>query len=135
MFKVRFFLFEGGLEIYINGSRYDGYSELTNRSKRIEVNLKVSKRSENCFTVVFKSGSGVEFCEEKQIMTFVVTLSDDYFNQTKGLLGTYNEDPDDDFTLPNGTVLYQNLDSRDIHYLFGLQCKSNWRGETMCSCI
>ena len=86
-------------------------------------NLRAARKTEKCLDVSFKSGTGVQFCVDKGLMTFVVTLSDEYFNKTRGLLGTYNGNPDDDFTLPNGTVLSSNLTSSGIHYGFGLECK------------
>ena len=86
-------------------------------------NLRAARKTEKCLDVSFKSGTGVQFCVDKGVMTFVVSLSDEYFNKTRGLLGTYNDNPDDDFTLPNGTVLSPNSTSIEIHYDFGLACK------------
>ena len=40
-----------------------------------------------------------------------------------GLLGNANGDPDDDFQLPDGTVLSSDLSEEDIYYKFGEQCK------------
>ena len=57
------------------------------------------------------------------MLSFVVTPGDDYKNTTKGLLGTWNDNADDDFTLPDGTVLAPSLTSREIHFRFGLKCK------------
>lgn len=112
--------------MYVNGSLYPNISTLTNITRIIGETLRVSKKSSNssnCVQVVFQSGTGVEFCEDKGLMFFVVSLSLDYLNKTKGLFGTYNRDLDDDFTLPNGTVLSPNITSRDIHFKFGLNCE------------
>ena len=43
--------------------------------------------------------------------------------KTKGLLGTWNGNPQDDFTLPDGTVLSSDASPEDVHYKFGLKCK------------
>ena len=109
--------------MYIDGILYAGYNNLTNISKEIGGNLRAARKNDKCVQVTFKSGSGVDFCEDKGMLTFVVTLDDVYFNKTRGLLGTYNDNPDDEFTLPNGTVLSSSLSSRQIHYDFGLKCK------------
>lgn len=109
--------------MYINGTLYTGYNSLTNVSKEIGGNLRAAKKTANCVEVFFKSGVGVEFCEAKGMMSLVVTLVPEYFNMTNGLLGTYNKDPSDDFTLPNGTALSSNLTSKQIHFDFGLNCK------------
>lgn len=111
------------MELYIDGTLYAGYNDLTSDSKDIGGNLTAARKTDKCLEVTFKSGSRVEFCEDKGMMTFVVTLDDGYFNKTKGLLGTFNDNPDDDFTLPNGTVLSSSLSSSQIHYDFGLKCK------------
>lgn len=111
---------ECGMELYIDGTLFVGYNNLTNVSSDIGGNLR-ARKTENCLDITFKSGTGVQFCVDKCLMTFVVMLSDEYFNKTKGLLGTYNGDPDDDFTLPTGTVLPADLNSSAIHYNFGLK--------------
>ena len=108
--------------LYIDGTLFAGYNNLTNVSSDIGGNLR-ARKTENCLDITFKSGTGVQFCVDKCLMTFVVMLSDEYFNKTEGLLGTYNGDPDDDFTLPTGTVLPADLNSSAIHYNFGLKCK------------
>ena len=109
--------------MYINGTLYAAFNNLTNVSKDIGGSLRAVRRTPSCVEVTFKSGTGVEFCEAKQMLSIVVTLSEDYFNNSKGLLGTYNKNPEDDFTLPNGTVLSPSLTSKQIHYDFGLNCK------------
>lgn len=43
--------------------------------------------------------------------------------QTRGLAGVYNDDPEDDFTTCNGTVLSSNSSAVDIHGEFGM----SWR--------
>ena len=109
--------------MYINSALYSGLDSLTSVSKDIGGNLRAVKNNPGCVEVTFKSGSGVEFCEAKGMMSFVVTLGNEFLNNTKGLLGTYNNNPDDDFTLPNGNVLDPNSNSSTIHYDFGLKCK------------
>ena len=109
--------------MYINGTSYAEFDSLTNISKEIGENLRAAQKNPGCVEVTFKSGSGVEFCEAKGMMSFVVTLSKEFLNNTKGLLGTYNNNPDDDYTLPNGTTLGPNVNSSTIHYDFGLKCE------------
>ena len=70
-----------------------------------------------------KSLTSVKFCEKKEMMSFIVTPGDDYKNTTKGLLGTWNDNPDDDFTLPDGTELPSSLTLKEIHFNFGVKCK------------
>ena len=107
----------------IDSTPYNGYKNLTNRTVEVGRNLSISKPEENCLQVSFPSTSSVQFCEKKEMMSFVVTLGDVLKNATKGLLGTWNDDPNDDFTLPNGTVLPSTSSLKEIHYGFGVKCK------------
>ena len=113
----------GGLDILIDGKNYSGYDKLTNQSVQVGSNLSISKPEKSCLQVSFPSTMSVKFCEKKEMLSFVVTPADDYKNKTKGLLGTWNDDPDDDFTLPNGTVLPSSLSLKEIHFKFGVKCK------------
>jgi len=113
----------GGIDILIDQVNYEDYDKLTNQSVEVGRNLSVSKSEENCLQLSFPSTMSVNFCEKKEMLSFVVTPADVYKNTTKGLLGTWNDDPDDDFTLPNGSVLPSSLSLKEIHFKFGVKCK------------
>ena len=113
----------GGLDILIDSIFYDGYNKLTNRSIDIGGNLSASIPEENCLQVSFPSTTSVNFCEKKEMLSFVVTLGEDFKTTTKGLLGTWNDNPDDDFTSPDGTVFPSSSSLREIHFEFGVKCK------------
>ena len=113
----------GGLDILIDHQNYNGYDKLTNQSVEVGSNLSISKPEKNCLQVSFPSTMSVNFCEKKEMLSFVVTPADDYKNNTKGLLGTWNDETDDEFTLPDGTVLSSSLSLKDIHFKFGVKCK------------
>ena len=112
----------GGFDILIDKEEYDGYDKLTNQSVEVGRNLSVFKSEENCLQVSFPSTMSVNFCEKKEMLSFVVTPADHYKNTTKGLLGMWNDDPDDDFALPDGTVLPSSSSLREIHFGFGVKC-------------
>jgi len=42
--------------------------------------------------------------------------------QLAGLLGNVNGNPDDEFQLPNGTILSSNMSQEEIYYQFGEHC-------------
>ena len=46
-----------------------------------------------------------------------------YRNLTKGLLGNFNGVKDDDFVLPDNTILNSDLTDRQIYEDFGPKCK------------
>ena len=107
----------------IDHAIYSGYNDLTNQSVEIGANISISKPEDNCLEASFPSTTSVKFCEKKEMMSFVVTPGDDYKNTTKGLLGTWNDNPDDDFALPDGTGLSPSLTLRQIHFEFGVKCE------------
>lgn len=117
------FLSSGGMNIRFGQKMYNNYESLTDQTVDVGGNISVSKPEENCMEVYFPSTTSVLFCEKKGMLSIVVTLTNDYKNATKGLLGTWNENPDDDYTLPDGTTLSPTLSSREIHFGFGLKCK------------
>ena len=113
----------GGIDILVDHITYNGYNNLTNTSVNIGGNRSFSKPEENSLEVSFPSTTSVQFCEKKEMLSFVATPGDDYKNTTKGLLGTWNDNPDDDYTLPDGTVLSSSSTLRKIHFEFGVKCE------------
>ena len=117
------FILSGGLHILFGGILYSNFSSLTNQSIEIAGNLSISKLEGDCLEVSFPSTTSVIFCVRKEMLSFVVCPGDDYKNSTKGLLGTWNDNMTDDFTLPDGTVLSPSSTDREIHFGFGVKCK------------
>ena len=56
-------------------------------------------------------------------LSIVFTAPVKFKGNTKGLLGTWNDNPEDDFLRPDGVMLPANATGREIHYDFGLHCK------------
>ena len=72
--------------------------------------------------VITPGGATVMVSLQMSFLQTTMTLSDNYMEETRGLMGVYNGDPSDDFTLPDSTVLSGSLTEAEI-YSFGLQCK------------
>ncbi|OCU02148.1 hypothetical protein XELAEV_18007909mg [Xenopus laevis] len=68
-------------------------------------------------TVMFPSGAGVEVRRREGFLSVNVLLPDDFINQTQGLLGRMNNDPEDDFTFRNGTSLPPNATPVELFQL------------------
>lgn len=70
--------------------------------------------------------------EEVLDITLMLPGTSEY--TTRGLLGVSDGDVNNDFTLPNGTVLDINSTEEEIYYGFGQQCKSVmcWRWSYIC---
>ncbi|XP_051527168.1 sushi domain-containing protein 2 [Myxocyprinus asiaticus] len=65
-------------------------------------------------TVMFPSGAGVEVRGVGGVMSLTVLLPQDFHNNTQGLLGIMNDDPEDDFTSSNGVIIPPNSSAQDI---------------------
>ncbi|KAM3937033.1 sushi domain-containing protein 2 [Leptodactylus fuscus] len=72
-------------------------------------------------TAMFTSGTGVEVKGTGKVLSVNVLLPEEFMNQTQGLMGVMNNNPNDDFTLRDGTVLSPNSTSEQL-FLFG----ANW---------
>lgn len=56
------------------------------------------------------------------ILDFVINLEEPLRGNTRGLLGNFNGDNTDDFTMPNGIPVPSNASDRTIHE-FGQSCE------------
>ena len=83
--------------------------------------------------ITTSSGAALTIGKEMDFLYLGVELSTRFFNSTEGLLGYFDEDPSNDFQLPNGTVLSNTLTEEELYSTFGLQCK--WMGVCVCVCV
>lgn len=113
----------GGLEVLIDGQTFQGFNTLTNVSVFLNGSLSVSRPRNSSFLVTFPSGISVTITEIHGSLSIVFAAPTSFMYNTKGLLGTWNEDQDDDFLKPDGTTLATNATGRQIHFQFGLKCK------------
>ena len=56
-------------------------------------------------------------------LSIQVTSSSSFVNNTLGLLGVNNNDINDDFTRPDGSIIPINSSQEQIYYQFGKLCK------------
>ncbi|XP_035660312.1 protein mesh-like [Branchiostoma floridae] len=73
--------------------------------------------------ISFNSGIGVTVSAQEDMLSIAMNLPLRLRGNTVGLLGKWNEDPTDDLTRPDGTVVPANSSMRDIHNRFGLPCE------------
>ncbi|CAH2296000.1 sushi domain-containing 2 [Pelobates cultripes] len=71
-------------------------------------------------TVMFPSGAGLEVRRRGGSLLISVLLPEVFLNQTEGLLGVMNNDPTDDFTFPNGTILSPDATHEEL-FQFGAE--------------
>ena len=109
----------GGFIVRVNGSEYIPDTEATTLESGITLSYNGS------FEIGTPLGSGVQIKEAANgtFFTFVTAFLSSYENSSFGLSGKWNGNMDDDFTLPDGTVLPINLNDSEIFYKFGEACE------------
>ncbi|KAK0043849.1 multiple epidermal growth factor-like domains protein 11, partial [Biomphalaria pfeifferi] len=83
--------------------------------------LSVTREYSNNKTMVmagFPSGVSIKVYIAAKSLLIEYNVPKDYENLTVGLLGNFNGNTDDEFTLPNGTVLPKNSSEREIYHHF-----------------
>lgn len=57
------------------------------------------------------------------ILSFELSIPEAYYGNTRGLLGVWNGNSEDDFTRPDGTIIPINSSDDIIFHHFGEKCK------------
>ncbi|XP_021509443.1 sushi domain-containing protein 2 isoform X2 [Meriones unguiculatus] len=106
-----------GLEVLLN-------HRVLNFTEQNWMDLKgmfLSVASEDKASIMLSSGAGLEVGIQGPFLSVTVLLPDKFLTHTRGLLGTMNDNPKDDFTLRDGQVLPPNASSQQL-FQFG----ANW---------
>lgn len=108
-----------GLTISVNGARLS----LPEQSEMSFNNVTVSSLGNSTASVLFEGGLMIQAQNRNNFLLIqIASLPATYQNNTKGLLGVWNGDPNDDLQRPDGTVLPPNSTLREIHDSFGELC-------------
>ena len=78
------------------------------------------------------TGIRVRKSANDSLLTIVVAFLPSYQNSSLGLVGKWNGNMDDDFTLPNGNVLPIDMSESEIFYKFGEECELSFPAMTYC---
>ena len=118
---VQFQLLDDKIVALVNGDEVD-FSELSQQEFK---NLTVINKDNRTLSAVLTTGVTITVKENNKIFSDVsITLSDNYYRNTHGLLGQYNGKKDDEFLPRNSTTsLPLNSTIEEIHNKFGLSCK------------
>ena len=136
----------GELILYIGGIEYDlpkgespiivtaagvissdvtgGISSLDNPMTMAMMTEQISVSYDEDDGLLVNTGDGVHVAIAQQ-MTFLrlsIELSENYLDETSGLFGVYNGDPDDDYRNRDGDILVLNTE-QELYQEFGLECK------------
>jgi deleted-in-malignant-brain-tumors protein 1 len=109
------------LIVLVDGERVDFSAVPEQRLSNITIN----DVGNSTYSVRFGSGASLIASKINNILTnILITLPEHYCNITRGLLGQYNGDPNDDLLPRNTTTpLPSNATTEDIHHNFGITCK------------
>jgi hypothetical protein len=109
---------ETGLVVTVGNEPVTTYnSRASIATSDVEVFYNVTTKSA---TASFSSGWAIRVEVSQKMLSLQLAVPDSAKNKVSGLLGTYNDDPTDDFTLPDGTVLAQPLTESEIFTQFGM---------------
>ncbi|KAL3832190.1 hypothetical protein ACJMK2_023853, partial [Sinanodonta woodiana] len=70
--------------------------------------------SSRTITVVFSTDLSLNITVRVKMLAVSVMLPTEYKGKSRGLLGNFDDNPDNDFMFPNGTALSSNATDRDI---------------------
>ncbi|XP_012604777.1 sushi domain-containing protein 2 isoform X1 [Microcebus murinus] len=100
----------GALEVLLN-------QEVLSFAEQSWMDLKgmfLSVAAQDRVSVMLASGAGLEVGIQGPFLSVSVLLPEKFLTHTRGLLGTLNSDPTDDFTLRSGQVLPSSASPRDL---------------------
>ena len=122
---VQFELDQQRLVALVNGETVNFGMLLTQRF----VNVTVSDNGNGTLSADFISGTSIQVTERNGIISdILITIPNEYFNRTRGLLGQFNRNPSDDLRPANSSVpLPLNSSLEMIHYEFGLSCEQFYK--------
>ena len=84
--------------------------------------ISVNQTSPNTVAVTFMSDISVEITAQVGLLSFVVTLPQQFMMDARGLLGNFDGNSTNDFIFRNGTMIPDSSTDREIHN-FGQSCK------------
>ena len=76
------------------------------------------------------SEAGLEVSLQGPFMSVAVLLPEKFLTHTRGLLGTFNDNPADDFTLHSGEALPPSASAREL-FRFGADCERPRQGRVL----
>ena len=77
------------------------------------------------FSIGTPLGNGIRIrrAANGSLLTIVTAFLPSYENTSFGLVGKWNGNVEDDFSLPNGTILPIDMSESEIFHKFGEECK------------
>ncbi|EDV24274.1 uncharacterized protein TRIADDRAFT_14672, partial [Trichoplax adhaerens] len=108
-----------GIDVLVNSTVAFSMDSLLLNESREYTNVDIVKISNQSLAAVFSSGISVEVTMLTEMLTITMNGPEEIKGDTAGLLGTWNDNIDDDFKKPDGTYLDINSTESQIYYDFG----------------
>ncbi|RDD39051.1 Fibrillin-2 [Trichoplax sp. H2] len=108
-----------GIDILVNRTISFNMDSLSENETREFNNVDVTRLSNITVAAIFTSGVSMEVTLLTQMLTIAFNGPDEIKGITSGLLGTWNDNINDDFKRPNGSYLNINSTESQIFYNFG----------------
>ena len=108
-----------GVTVYIKGTRVSFLEE----QEQDFGSFAVVHQLNGTANVTFTNGVVLSVTGSNEILNLILTVPNTFKNHTKGLLGTWNGNPDDDFLTSSGTTLPSNSTEEELFHNFGQTCE------------
>ena len=108
-----------GVTVYIKGTRVSFLEE----QEQDFGSFAVVHQLNGIANVTFTNGVVLSVTGSNEILNLILTVPNTFKNHTKGLLGTWNGNPDDDFLTSSGTTLPSDSTEEELFHNFGQTCK------------
>ena len=108
-----------GVSVYISGTRVSFLEE----QEQDFGSFSVCHQLNGTANVTFTNGVVLSATGSNEILDVILTIPNTFNNHTKGLLGTWNGNPDDDFLTSSGTTLPPNSTEEELFRGFGHTCE------------
>ncbi|XP_062901651.1 uncharacterized protein LOC134345238 [Mobula hypostoma] len=90
-----------------------------NKEVYYEDNFYLEKEGKSSMLALFENGISLKLTARFEMLSIVPSLPKKYMNKTQGLLGLWNDNQNDDFTMPNGSIVPANS-SESTLFRYGL---------------
>ena len=108
-----------GIDILVNRTTTFSKHTLPVNDTKEYTNVDITRTSNKSVTATFSSGISIEVTLLTQMLSIAFNGPEEIKGSTTGLLGTWNDNINDDFKRPDGTYLPINSTESQIFYNFG----------------
>lgn len=86
-------------------------------------NYIVLRNVNDTYIMATSNGTAIRIGRELTFLYCIMEIGDQYLKTTEGLWGYFDNDPTNDFYLPDGTTASETLTESELYDGFGMKCK------------